>query len=115
MVAGAPRRPPPETDKTGNWPAINEAFKRRGSLAIWLDQTMSSVAAPTGKRGRQPICSDPDALMVKVFGMDQGRKRLASPYSLLRLVFLDWAVAFVGRPFRWNDRKRDVAALCGEA
>jgi len=30
------------------------ALKRRGSLTIWFDATMTWDAAPTGKRGRQP-------------------------------------------------------------
>ena len=46
-------RPTPPTYKTRNWPAYNEALKRRGSLTIWLDPTMTWQAAPTGKRGRQ--------------------------------------------------------------
>ena len=40
--------------KTRNWPAYNEALKRRGSLTIWFDPAMIWEAAPTGKRGRQP-------------------------------------------------------------
>ena len=40
--------------KTRNWPAYNEALKRRGSLTIWFDPAMTWAAAPTGKRGRQP-------------------------------------------------------------
>ena len=46
-----PTRP---TYKTRNWPAYNEALKRRGSLTIWFDPSMIWEAAPTGKRGRQP-------------------------------------------------------------
>lgn len=46
-------RPTPPTYKTRNWPAYNEALKRRGSLTIWFDPTMTWQAAPTGKRGRQ--------------------------------------------------------------
>ena len=46
-----PTRP---TYKTRNWPAYNEALKRRGSLTIWFDPAMIWEAAPTGKRGRQP-------------------------------------------------------------
>ena len=35
------------------WATAN-ALKRRGSLTIWFDATMTWDAAPTGKRGRQP-------------------------------------------------------------
>jgi hypothetical protein len=34
--------------------AAANALKRRGSLTISFDPTMTSEAAPTGKRGRQP-------------------------------------------------------------
>ena len=66
-------RPIPPTYKTRNWPAYNEALKRRGSLTIWFDPAMMWGAAPTGKRGRQPDDSDAaiqTCLTMKVlFGM----------------------------------------------
>ena len=34
-------RPTPATYKTTNWPAYNDALKRRGSLTIWFDPEMS--------------------------------------------------------------------------
>ena len=46
------------TYRTMNWPAYNEALKRRGSLTLWFDPTMTWHAAPTGKRGRQPDYSN---------------------------------------------------------
>ena len=48
----------PPTYKTRNWPAYNEALKRRGSLTIWFDPAMNWDAAPTGRRGRQRTYSD---------------------------------------------------------
>ncbi|MCA3493153.1 MAG: transposase, partial [Rhodobacter sp.] len=51
-------RPNTPADKTLNWPAYRKALKRRGSLTIWFDPTMTWEAAPTGKRGRQPDDSD---------------------------------------------------------
>jgi hypothetical protein len=51
-------RPIPPAYKTGNWPAFNEALKRRGSLTNWFDPAMTWEAAPTGKRGQQPDYSD---------------------------------------------------------
>mgnify|MGYP002713595660 CR=1 FL=1 len=51
-------RPTPPTYRTRNWPAYNEALKRRGSLTIWFDPEMSWDAAPTGRRGRQQTYSD---------------------------------------------------------
>ena len=47
-------RSTPPAYKTRNWPAYNEALKRRGSLTIWFDPAMTWEATPTGKRGRQP-------------------------------------------------------------
>ena len=56
----------------GSSPMAN-ALKRRGSLTIWFDPDMAWAAQPTGKRGRQPACSDAavqTCLTMKVlFGM----------------------------------------------
>jgi Transposase DDE domain len=88
-------RPTPPTYKTRNWPAYNEALKRRGSLTIWFDPAMTWEAAPTGKRGRQ--CDYNDAaiqacLSMKVlFGMAL-RQTTGLVESLVRLIGLDWAV-----------------------
>lgn len=88
-------RPTPPAYKTRNWPAYNEALKRRGSLTIWFDPAMTWEAAPTGKRGRQPDYSDAaiqTCLTMKVlFGMAL-RQTTGFVESLLRLIDLDWAV-----------------------
>ncbi|MCA3459458.1 MAG: transposase, partial [Rhodobacter sp.] len=55
--------------KTLNWPEYNKVRKRRGSLTIWFGPEMACAAKPTGKRGRQPVCSDASVqtgLMMKV-------------------------------------------------
>ncbi len=88
-------RPIPPTYKTKNWPAYNEALKRRGSLTIWFDPTMTWEAAPTGKRGRQPVYSDAAiqaCLTMKVlFGLPL-RQTTGFVESLLQLAGVDWAV-----------------------
>ena len=88
-------RPTPATYKTRNWPAYNEALKRRGSLTIWFDPAITWEAAPTGKRGRQPTYCDgaiQTCLTMKVlFGMAL-RQTTGFVESLLRLIGLDWAV-----------------------
>ena len=88
-------RPTPPTYKTRNWPAYNEALKRRGSLTIWFDPAMTWDATPTGKRGRQPVYGDAaiqTCLTMKVlFGMAL-RQTTGFVQSLLRLIGLDWAV-----------------------
>ncbi|WP_036181687.1 IS5/IS1182 family transposase, partial [Palleronia rufa] len=88
-------RPTPPTYTTRNWPAYNEALKRRGSLTIWFDPEMIWDAAPTGKRGRQPTYSDTaiqTCLTMKVlFGMAL-RQTTGFVESLLRLIGLNWAV-----------------------
>jgi hypothetical protein len=77
--------------KTKNWPAYNEALKRRGSLTIWFDPAMTWEAAPTGKRGRQPDNSDAaiqTCLTLKVlFGMAL-RQTTGFVESLLQLIGL---------------------------
>src|SRR5690554_3252259 len=66
-------RPIPPAYKTRNWPAYNEALKRRGSLTIWFDPAMTWEAVPTGRRGRQRDYGDAaiqTCLTIKVlFGM----------------------------------------------
>ena len=88
-------RPTPSAYKTRNWPAYNEALKRRGSLMIWFDPAMTWEAAPTGRRGRQPDYSDAaiqTCLTMKVlFGMAL-RQTAGFVESLLRLIDLDWTV-----------------------
>lgn len=86
-------RPTPPTYKTRNWPAYNEALKRRGSLTIWFDPEMTWDAAPTGRRGRQPTYSDAaiqTCLTMRVlFGMAL-RQTTGFVESLLQLIGLDW-------------------------
>ena len=88
-------RPTSTTYRTKNWPAYNEALKRRGSLTIWFDPEMNWDAAPTGRRGRQQTYSDAaiqTCLSMKVlFGMAL-RQTAGFVESLLRLVGLDWTV-----------------------
>jgi hypothetical protein len=88
-------RPPPPTYKTRNWPAYNEALKRRGSLTIWFDPEMIWEAVPSGRRGRQQTYSDAaiqTCLSMKVlFGMAL-RQTTGFVESLLRLADLDWTV-----------------------
>lgn len=87
--------PKPPTYKTRNWPAYNEALKRRGSLTIWFDPDISWDAVPTGRRGRQQTYSDTaiqTCLTMKVlFGMAL-RQTTGFVESLLRLVGLGWSV-----------------------
>lgn len=82
-------RPSPPTYRTRNWPACNNALKRRGSLTIRFDPEMSWDAAPTGRRGRQQTYSDAaiqTCLSMKVlFGMAL-LQATGFVESLLRLV-----------------------------
>jgi len=102
-------RPASPKYRTRNWPAYNEALKRRGSLTIWFDPEMSWDAAPTCKRGRQQTYSGKEdqqtvrgtvcprnaiqtCLSLKVlFGMAL-RQTTGFVESLLQLVGLDWTV-----------------------
>ena len=71
--------------KTKNWPAHNDALKRRGSLIIWFDISMTRESAPKGKRGRYPNYNDAaiqTCLTMKVlFGMDLRRLDLSRACS----------------------------------
>lgn len=51
-------RPKPPTYRTTNWHDYNASLARRGSLAIWFAPETQWLAAPTGKRGRQPVFTD---------------------------------------------------------
>jgi len=119
-------RPTPPTYKTRNWPAYNEALKRRGSLTIWFDPAMTWDAAPTGKRGRQPDYSDAairTCLTMKVlFGMAL-RQTTGFVESLWRSLKYDcvclhaWetgsqARAGVGRRISFCNHLRPPAAHC---
>ena len=88
-------RPNTLSYKTLNWPEYNKALKRRGALTIWFDPDMAWSAKPTGKRGRQPVYSDPAiqaCLTMKVlFGMAL-RQTTGFVESLLHLIGLDWVV-----------------------
>ncbi|AUQ68739.1 transposase, IS4 family (plasmid) [Phaeobacter inhibens] len=88
-------RPTPQTYRTKNWPAYNEALKRRGLLTIWFDPELSWDGAPTCRRGRQQSYSDAaiqTCLSMKVlFGMALGQTT-GFIESLLRLAGLDWTV-----------------------
>jgi hypothetical protein len=66
------RRPTTPTYKSRNWPAYNEALKRRGALSIWFDPAVNREAAPTGKRGRQPGYSDA-AIQISLTMNGEGR------------------------------------------
>ena len=71
------------------------SLSKRGSLLIWFDPGTQWLAAPTGKRGRQPVftvaailaCLTPKAL----FGLPL-RQTTGMVASLLELAKLDWPV-----------------------
>ncbi len=81
--------------KTTNWHDYNLTLKQRGSLTVWFDPEMVWEAAPTGKRGRQPIYGDAAiqaCLTIKVvFGMAL-RQTTGFISNLLKLAVLDWSV-----------------------
>ncbi|MCF6158077.1 MAG: IS5 family transposase [wastewater metagenome] len=54
-----------------NWSGYNEKLKQRGSLDIWIDESIQGkwYAKPTGKRGAQPLYSDLAILSTLQFGM----------------------------------------------
>lgn len=85
----------PPTYRTTNWHDYNAAQARRGSLAIWFDPQTQWLAAPTGKRGRQPVFADAaiDACLTlkALFGLPL-RQATGMVASLLDLARLDCPV-----------------------
>ena len=81
--------------RTLNWSSYNAALRRRGSLTVWFDPSTPWDAAPSGKRGAQPVYSDAAiqaCLTVKVlFGLPL-RQTMGFVASLLKLAGLDWPV-----------------------
>src|SRR5277367_1964741 len=88
-------KPAPAKYRTTNWKQYNAALKTRGSLQIWLDQSMQWHGQPAGRRGRIQIFSDAAiqfCLTIKgLFGLAL-RQAIGFVESLLRLAGLDWQV-----------------------
>ena len=84
-----------ERYKTSNWPEYNGKLKQRGSLTVWLDETIKWEAEPNGKRGRQQRFSDnaiQTCLALKVLFSLPLRQTTGLVESLIGLAKLDWAV-----------------------
>jgi hypothetical protein len=88
-------KPEPVRFRTTNWMSCNDALRRRGSLLIWLDKEMMSLANRGERRGRLPVFSDAAiqfCLMVKVlFGLPL-RQATGMVASILEMAGLDWPV-----------------------
>ena len=88
-------KPAPVRYRTLNWSSYNAALCKRGSLTVWFDPSTPWHAAPSGKRGAQPVYSDAAiqaCLTVKVlFGLPL-RQATGFVASLLKLAGLDWPV-----------------------
>ena len=88
-------RPKPATSRTTNWRDDNAALAKRGSLLIWFDPETQWLAAPTGKRGGQPVFTDAASqacLTLKaLFGLPL-RQTTGMVASLPGLAGPDWPV-----------------------
>ena len=51
-------KPAPTRYRTLNWSTYNASLRERGSLTVWFDPSTPWHAAPSGKRGGQPVYSD---------------------------------------------------------
>jgi hypothetical protein len=81
--------------RTTNWAQYNAALKARGSLLVWLNQTMDWYAKPSGTRGRSQTYSDAAiqfCLSIKTLFGQPLRQALGMVQSLLKLAGLDWTV-----------------------
>ena len=76
--------------KTKNWPAYNEALKRRGALTIWFDPKMSWDAAPTGRRGRQQTYSEAPIQTCLSMKVLFGRRQASSKACFDWLGWIGW-------------------------
>ena len=88
-------KPKPSVYRTTNWHDYNKALARRGSLSIWFNPETQWLAAPTGRRGRQPVFTDAAiqvCLTLKaLFGLPL-RQTTGMVASLLEFAGLDWPV-----------------------
>ena len=88
-------KPAPTRYRTLNWSSYNAALRERGSLTVWFDPSTPWHAAPSGRRGAQPVYSDAAiqaCLTIKVrFGLPL-RQTTGFVASLLKLAGLDWPV-----------------------
>ena len=88
-------KPAPIRYRTLNGSSSNAGLCKRGSLTVWFDPSTPWHAAPSGKRGAQPVYSDAAiqaCLTVKVlFGLPL-RQATGFVASLLKLAGLDWPV-----------------------
>lgn len=81
--------------RTTNWSTYNAALKKRGSLTVWFDPSMTWEGLPTGCRGRQRSYSDAaiqTCLTLKVLFGFALRQTTGFVESLLRLAGLAWSV-----------------------
>ena len=88
-------KPTPPVYRTTNWAAYNAALRQRGSLSIWFDPETQWLAAPTGKRGRQPVFCDAaiqTCLTLRALLGLPLRQVTGMVASLLVLAGLDWPV-----------------------
>lgn len=88
-------KPAPTRYRTLNWSSYNAALRERGPLTVWFDPRAPWHAAPSGRRGAQPVYSDAAihaCLTVKVlFGLPL-RQTTGFVTSLPKLAGLDWPV-----------------------
>ncbi len=88
-------KPAPIRFRTLNWSAYNASLRERGSLTVWFDPSTPWHAAPSGKRGAQPVYSDAAiqaCLTMKVLFSLPLRQTTGFVASLLRLAGVDWPV-----------------------
>jgi hypothetical protein len=51
-------KPAPTRYRTLDWSSCNAALRGRGSPTVWFDPSTPWHAAPSGRRGAQPVDSD---------------------------------------------------------
>jgi len=81
--------------QTINWPDYNNSLKKRGSLTIWLDPSLSWYATSSDKRGRPATYTDQAiecCLTIKALFQLPLRQTIGLLESLFSLAKLDWNI-----------------------
>ena len=88
-------KPKPACSRMTNWSGYNAAFRKRGSLLIWLDKEMAWRAPHDCSPGRPAVFSDAAIQFCRsikgLFKLPL-KQTAGMVASLLRLAGLDWPV-----------------------
>ncbi|MBA3910316.1 MAG: IS5/IS1182 family transposase, partial [Rhodobacter sp.] len=88
-------KPTPARYRTTNWSGYTASLRKRGSLLIWLDKSMTWLAPHDGSAGRPAVFWDAAiqfCLTIKVLFKLPLRQTTGMVASLVKMAGLNWAV-----------------------